>query len=107
MEVSEAGLPYTSTIRDDLKWIDGSPVTAENYVYTVKNLMFSDRLNSTYQSDWQETVDDETVFMQLTDQATFTIKRQTVNQEFVDNSIYSLTPYPKNHNVGRNCFFEP
>ncbi|MFQ5996430.1 MAG: ABC transporter substrate-binding protein [Dehalococcoidales bacterium] len=97
VEVSEDGLTYTITIRDDLKWSDGTRVTAEDYVYTLKNLMFSDWLNYAYQTDWQEIVNGEEVFVEpeVVDETTFTIKRQTVDPEFVDNAIYSLTPLPK------------
>jgi len=97
VDVSEDGLTYTITIRDDLKWSDGTKVTAEDYVYTLRNLMFSDWLNYTYQTDWQEVVDDETVFVEpeVVDETTFVIKRQTVAPEFLDDPIYSLTPYPK------------
>ena len=97
VEISEDGLTYTMTIRDDLKWSDGSRVTAEDYVYTLKNLMFSDWLNYPYQDDWQEVVNGETVFVepQIVDETTFTIERQTIDPEFLDNSIYSLIPYPK------------
>ena len=81
VETSEDGLVYTVTIRDDLKWSDGSKVTAEDYVYTMNNLMFSDWLNYTYKSDWQEEVDGETVFVtaEVVDETTFTITRQTVD----------------------------
>ena len=77
VEVSEDGLVYTVTIRDDLKWSNGSSVTAEDYVYTLRNLMFSDWLNYTYKGDWQEEVDGETVFVTLgvVDETTFTITR--------------------------------
>ncbi|MFC1864541.1 ABC transporter substrate-binding protein [Chloroflexota bacterium] len=97
VEVSEDGLTYTITIRDDLRWSDDSRVTAEDYVYTLKNLMFSDWLNYPYKSDWQETVNGETIFVELevVNDTNFVIKRQTVDPEFVDNAIYSLTPYPK------------
>jgi len=97
VEVSEDGLTYTITIRDDLRWSDGTKVTAEDYVYTLKNLMFSDWLNYPYKSDWQETVNGETVFVEpgVVNETTFVIKRQTVNPEFADNAIYGLTPYPK------------
>ncbi len=97
VEVSEDGLTYTITIRDDLRWSDGRKVTAEDYVYTLQNLMFSDWLNYTYKSDWQETVNGETVFVQpeVINETTFTIQRQTIDPEFVDNAIYGLTPYPK------------
>ena len=96
IEVSEDGLVYTVTIRDDLKWSDGSRVTAEDYVYTLKNLMFSDWLNYTYKSDWQEEVDGKTVFVtpKEVNDATFTITRQTVDPEFI-YTVRTLSPYPK------------
>lgn len=102
VQISSDGLTYTITIRDDLKWSDGVKVTAEDYVYTLKNLMFSDWLNYPYKSDWQETVNDQVVFVQpgVVDDTTFTITRQTVNPEFVDNAIYGLIPYPK-HIAGK------
>ena len=94
VETSEDGLTYTMTIRDDLKWSDGTKVTAEDYVYTLKNLMFSDWLNYAYQTDWQEEVEGEMVFVEVetVDEFTFVIKRQTIDPEFVDNAIYNLIP---------------
>ncbi|MBM2831387.1 MAG: bac 5 protein [Dehalococcoidia bacterium] len=98
IEVSPDGLVYTITIRDYLKWSDGTSVTAEDYVYTLKNLMFSDWLNYTYQSDWQEEVDGKSVFVEpkVVNATTFTITRKTVEPEFMDNALMGLTPYPKN-----------
>ncbi len=94
--VSADGLVYTVTIRDDLRWSDGSKVTAEDYVYTMKNLMFSDWLNYPYAGDWQEEVGGETVFVtpEVVDEVTFTITRQTVYPEFI-YEVRTLTPYPK------------
>jgi len=96
VQVGEDGLVYTVTIRDDLKWSDGSRVTAEDYVYTLKNLMFSDWLNYPYKSDWQEEVAGETVFVTpgVVSDTTFTITRRTVDPEFI-YSVRTLTPYPK------------
>ena len=96
IEISPDGLVYTLTIRDDLKWSDGSPVTAEDYVYTLKNLMFSDWLNYNYKDDWQEEVDGKKVFVTpaVVNDTTFTITRQTVQPEFV-YTLYNLMPYPK------------
>lgn len=34
VKVSDDGLVYTFTLRDDAKWSDGEPVTAENFVYS-------------------------------------------------------------------------
>ena len=97
VEISGDGLIYTMTIQDDLRWSDGTKVTAEDYVYTLKNLMFSDWLNYTYQTDWQEEVNDETVFVEVevVNETSFVIRRQTVDPEFADNAIYGLTPYPR------------
>jgi len=96
VEVSEDGLVYTVTIRDDLRWSDGSKVTAEDYVYTLKNLMFSDWLNYPYKSDWQEEVEGEAVFVtpKVVNETTFTIARQTVEPEFI-YTVRNLVPYPK------------
>ena len=96
VEVSPDGLVYTVTIRDDLKWSDGSPVTAEDYVYTLKNLMFSDWLNYPYKEHWQEEINGEKVFVtpEVVNATIFKITRQTVDPEFV-YIIYDLIPYPK------------
>ncbi len=96
IEVSPDGLVYTVTIRDDLKWSDGSQVTAEDYVYTLKNLMFSDWLNYPYKIYWQEEVDGKTIFVkpEVVNPTSFTITRQTVYPEFV-YTIYDLIPYPR------------
>jgi peptide/nickel transport system substrate-binding protein len=96
IEVTPDGLVYTITIRDDLKWSDGSQVTAEDYVYTLKNLMCSDWLNYPYKSYWEEDVQGKTVFVkaEVISKTSFTITRQTVDPEFVYN-IYNLIPYPK------------
>ena len=97
VEISADGLTYTMTIRNDLKWSDGVKVTADDYVYTLKNLMFSDWLNYPYKEDWQELVDGKTVFVEpvAVNETIFTVKRQTVDPEFIDNTIYGMTPYPR------------
>lgn len=37
--ISEDGLTYTFTLRDGLKWSDGSPLTAQDYLYTMKRIL--------------------------------------------------------------------
>lgn len=39
VEVSEDGLTYTATLRDGLKWSDGSALTAEDFVYTWQRMV--------------------------------------------------------------------
>jgi peptide/nickel transport system substrate-binding protein len=96
IEVSDDGLVYTVTIRDDLKWTDGSQVTAGDYVYTMSNLMFSDWLNYPYRDSWREEVNGEMVFVkpEAVSDTVFTVTRQTVDPEFA-YTIYDLIPYPE------------
>jgi len=96
IEVSADGLVYTVTIRDDLRWTDGSTVTADDYVYTLTNIMFADWLECTDSSKWQENVNDMQVFVkpEVVNTTTFKIVRQTVAPEFI-YTIYALMPYPK------------
>jgi peptide/nickel transport system substrate-binding protein len=96
IEISADGLTYTVTIRTDLKWSDGSAVTAEDYVYTLKNIMFADWIECTDKTRWQELVDGKPVFVSLekiTD-SSFKVLRKTVDPDFV-YTIYDLMPYPK------------
>lgn len=39
VDVSEDGLTYTATLRDDLKWSDGSELTAEDFVYSWQRIV--------------------------------------------------------------------
>lgn len=39
VEVSEDGLTYTATLRDGLKWSDGSDLTADDFVYTWQRMV--------------------------------------------------------------------
>ena len=34
VKISEDGLTYTFTLRDGLKWADGTPLTAKDFVYS-------------------------------------------------------------------------
>ncbi len=42
VQVSEDGLTYTFTLRKDLKWSDGSPLTAKDFDYTYKHTLNKD-----------------------------------------------------------------
>ena len=96
IEVSADGLTYTVTIRKDLKWSDGTAVTADDYVYTLQNLMFADWLRYPNQTKWQETVDGKEVFVNVekVDDSTFKVIRKSVDPDFI-YTIYDLMPYPK------------
>jgi peptide/nickel transport system substrate-binding protein len=96
IEVSEDGLTYTLVLRDDLYWTDGTPLTSEDFVYTYKNILFSDWLPFNYKDDYREPVDGELEFVDVVavDKQTFQYVRQTVDPEF----LYTVTDfwaYPK------------
>ncbi len=96
IEVSDDGLIYTVTIRDDLEWSDGKPVTSDDFVYTMKNIMFADWMAYTYAGDWQEETDGKKVFVEprVENETTFSIVRKTVYPEFL-YTAYGLYAYPK------------
>ena len=39
LEISKDGKTYTATLRDNLKWSDGSKLTAEDFVYTWQRMV--------------------------------------------------------------------
>ncbi|MEM9003225.1 MAG: ABC transporter substrate-binding protein [Cyanobacteria bacterium P01_F01_bin.86] len=43
-EISEDSLTYVLTLRDDLRWSDGEPLTADDIVFTYREVTFNDRL---------------------------------------------------------------
>ena len=101
VEVSPDGLVYTVTIRDDLKWSDATSVTADDYAYTINNIMLADWLDCADKARWQETVGGN--LMPVTAEAVsgtvFKVVRKTADPNF-EYAIYDLMPYPKN--IARN-----
>ncbi|VVB84218.1 Bacterial extracellular solute-binding proteins, family 5 Middle [uncultured archaeon] len=85
IKVLDDGLIYSVTIRDDLEWSDGKPVTSEDFVYTMKNLMFADWMAYPYAGDWQEEADGKTVFVEpkVENETTFSIIRKNAYPEFL------------------------
>lgn len=47
-EVSDDGLTYTITMKDDLKWSDGEPLTAEDVRFSIKTLLHAALSNAIY-----------------------------------------------------------
>ena len=97
VEVSPDGLVYTVTIRDDLKWSDGTSVMADDYVYTINNIMLADWLDCADKSRWQEQVGGNLVPVtaEAVSGTVFKVVRKTADPNF-EYAIYDLMPYPKN-----------
>lgn len=67
-EVSENGEEYTVKMKTNAKWHDGTPVTADDVIFTIKTLQNPD-FNSPRRSEWLSTtiekIDNNTVLFKL------------------------------------------
>ena len=64
-ESSEDGLTWTVTIRDDVKFTDGEPLTAEDVAFTYNTVKASSSVNDFTMLDYAEAVDDTTVVFHM------------------------------------------
>ena len=47
-EMSEDGMTYTITMKDNLKWSDGEPLTAEDVAFSIRTLLHASQANGIY-----------------------------------------------------------
>jgi len=96
VEVSPDGLVYTVTIRNDLKWSDGTSVTADDYVYTINSIMLADWLDCADKSRWQEESGGYLIPVraEAVSGTVFKVIRKIADPNF-EYTIYDLMPYPK------------
>ena len=66
METSEDGLTWTVTIRDDVKFTDGQPLTAQDVAFTYEAVKEASSVNDFTMLDYAEAVDDTTVVFHMT-----------------------------------------
>ena len=64
-ESSEDGMTWTVTIRDDVKFTDGEPLTAEDVAFTYNTVKASSSVNDFTMLDNAEAVDDTTVVFHM------------------------------------------
>ena len=64
--VSDDGLTWTVTIRDDVKFTDGEPLTAEDVAFTYNTVKESSSVNDFTMLDYAESSDDTTVVFHMT-----------------------------------------
>ena len=86
-EISEDKLNYTYELRDDLKWDDGSPFTAEDVIFTFKANKCP-LTNNPHAKPYLENLKDITVDASNPRKVTFHMKRQYVQ------NITFLADYP-------------
>ena len=67
----------------DLCWSDGKQVTADDFVYTYRNLMFADWMPFNYKDDYREEVEGKKKFVEVkaVDKTTYKFVRETINPE--------------------------
>ena len=66
MSVSDDGLTWTVTIRDDVSFTDGEPLTAEDVAFTYNTVKATSSVNDFTMLDSAEAVDDTTVVFHMT-----------------------------------------
>ncbi|MBP6911784.1 MAG: hypothetical protein KBB88_01110 [Candidatus Pacebacteria bacterium] len=95
--IDESGLVYTFTLKDNVVFQDGEPVTAEDIVYTIETIQNS-ILKSPLRIKW------EGVVVEATDSRTivFTLKQPFIG--FLDNTSVGILPKHKWENVPINEF---
>ena len=64
--VSEDGLTWTVTIRDDVSFTDGEPLTAEDVAFTYNTVKTSSSVNDFTMLDYAEATDETTVVFHMT-----------------------------------------
>ena len=65
MEAGGDGLTWTVTIRDDVKFTDGEPLTAEDVAFTYNTVKASSSVNDFTMLDFAEAVDELTVVFHM------------------------------------------
>ena len=102
--ISADGLVYTITLKDGLKWSDGTAHTAQDYVYTIKRILTPEttakyvNLVTDYIVGAQDyydgkTTDFETVGVKATDDKTLVITLKAVTPFFTDIlSMWTFSP---------------
>ena len=64
-ESSEDGMTWTATIRDDVKFTDGKPLTAEDVAFTYNTVKASSSVNDFTMLDYAEATDATTVVFHM------------------------------------------
>jgi len=98
-EISEDGLTYTFHLRDGLKWSDGSPLTANDYVYSWNRLVNPDTAaDYSYLCDIIEGYDEAKLNVVATDDKTLTVTLKAMCPYFLELVAFT-TFYPVKQDV--------
>lgn len=84
-EISEDGLTYTFTLKEDLTWHDGEAVTTEDIEFTI-NKARDPLIKSPKRSSW------EGVSIEIVDSKTIKFNLRQAYSSFLDNAIMGIIP---------------
>lgn len=84
-EVSEDGLCYTFTLKPDLKWSDGKPLTADDVIFTI-NLIKNNQTKSPKRASW------EGVSAEKIDETKIQFCLQKIYAPFLENTTIGILP---------------
>ncbi|EJO5347812.1 ABC transporter substrate-binding protein [Clostridium botulinum] len=88
---SDDFLTYTVKLKKDLKWHDGKPLTADDLVFTMKQIM-DEKQDSPFRSAF--VIDNKPIDVKKIDDQTVAFKLPTVQMAFM-NSLGQVSPIPK------------
>lgn len=98
VDVSDDGLTYTFHLRDDIKWTDGKPVTAQDFVYSWKRLVTGGYDYSSFLDNVKnakkirlEDGDVETLGVKAEDDKTFVVELEAPVPYFLEICAYGVT----------------
>ncbi|URN95357.1 MAG: ABC transporter substrate-binding protein [Candidatus Pristimantibacillus lignocellulolyticus] len=91
LELSEDGLTYTMTLRDDAKWHDGEAVTADDVVYTIEKIV-DENQNSLLRENF--IVGGKLIEVEKVDDYTVKFNLPQVNPAF-EATLVQVFPIPK------------
>ncbi|WP_251859857.1 ABC transporter substrate-binding protein [Clostridium sp. Marseille-Q2269] len=88
---SDDFLTYTVKLKKDLKWHDGKPITADDLIFTMKQIM-DKKQDSPFRSAF--VINDKSIQVKKVDDRTVDFKLPSVQMPFM-NSLAQVCPIPK------------
>ena len=90
-ELSDDGLSVIFTLRKDLKWSDGQPITAEDIVFTVNKIIYNEKVEAQEKDSFY--VGKELVNIEKVDDMKFKITTPSIYADIV--RLANFQPVPK------------
>ncbi|MGI6208233.1 MAG: ABC transporter substrate-binding protein [Anaerolineae bacterium] len=76
-EISEDATQFTFHMREGMKWSDGAPFTADDFVFWYEDILLNEELTPTIAKYFRDPVNDQVMKLEKVDDYTFTITFQS------------------------------